>query len=186
MDERIGRAARAGRASTLSIARPGRGPNVFGIPVEAAWFRTGLRLSPALGIVFLTACAGFGHGRGDAEAGAELPLRRGYYVAGDTPCGEASNATLALLRRDGIGGAREFCAFEHIERIGATTFRVTESCAAFQGDDAPAVSVRIYGIPDDSSFTSTADAGGVYRARYCPQSSLPAEWREDDVHELIE
>lgn len=43
---------------------------------------------------------------------AVLPLQRGYYVASDTPCAKASNATLLLLRRNGIGGARYFCEFK--------------------------------------------------------------------------
>lgn len=149
-------------------------------------FPAGRCLSAGIWGIFLAACAGYGHGRGDAAAGTELPLQRGYYVAGDTPCGEASNATLVLLRRDGISSARDFCAFDAIERTGVATFRVVESCVDLQGDGAPVTGVRIYEIPDDSSFTSTGDTGWVHSARRCPQSSLPAEWRADDIRELIE
>ncbi len=48
---------------------------------------------------------------------SELPLKRGFYVASDTPCEQASNATLQLLRRDGVGGARDFCEFKQILEI---------------------------------------------------------------------
>lgn len=47
-----------------------------------------------------------------------LPLKRGYYVASDTLCAQASNASLLLLGRDGVGGARYFCEFRRIELAG--------------------------------------------------------------------
>lgn len=43
----------------------------------------------------------------EAEAITALPLKRGYYVASNIPCARASNATISLLRRNGLGGARE-------------------------------------------------------------------------------
>jgi hypothetical protein len=54
---------------------------------------------------------------------AGLPLKHGYYVDSDTPCGQASNATTTLLRREGIGGARDFCEFKKIEQTGPNTYR---------------------------------------------------------------
>ena len=57
---------------------------------------------------------------GSADA-AGLPLTLGYYVDRDTPCGQASNATLQLLRRTGIGASRMFCEFKRIEKLGATS-----------------------------------------------------------------
>lgn len=37
-----------------------------------------------------------------AAPAASLPLKRGFYVASDTPCGQASNGTLSLLQRNGM------------------------------------------------------------------------------------
>lgn len=59
-----------------------------------------------------------------AETTEGLPLKRGYYVASDVACSEASNATVALLPRDGVGGARDFCAFINIEPVEPSTYRV--------------------------------------------------------------
>lgn len=54
-----------------------------------------------------------------------LPLRRGFYVTADTPCNQASNATLQLVTREGINAARTVCRFRTIEKTGATSYRVT-------------------------------------------------------------
>jgi hypothetical protein len=58
-----------------------------------------------------------------------LPLKRGFYVASDTPCRKASNATTLLVTRDGINGSRDRCTFRTIEKTGATTYRVTSECS---------------------------------------------------------
>ncbi len=116
---------------------------------------------------------------------AMLPLQRGYYVASDTPCAEASNATLLLLRRDGIGGARYFCEFRHIEQTGPATYRVEEACAGFQGDDAETRHLD-YVIENDVRFVSRDQDGAVLDARYCAQSDLPADWRDTDIRSETE
>lgn len=114
----------------------------------------------------------------------ELPLSRGYYVASDTPCGEASNATVMLLRREGIGGARDFCAFEKIEQTGPNTYRVTEACGDLQ-DSAPAeVSVTIYTLKGDTAFTSKSEHGWERSARYCAQPKMPPDWRANDISDV--
>src|SRR5690606_5695121 len=112
-------------------------------------------------------------------------LKRGFYVASDTPCAQASNATLLLLRRNGIGGARDFCEFLRIEPVDATRFRVTESCADFQGGDSETLTV-VYHIPNDTRFESTRDDGWRHNARFCAQSTLPPDWRDNDIRDLIE
>lgn len=120
----------------------------------------------------------------DVPALSELPLKRGYYVASDTPCGEASNATLMLLRQDGIGGARDFCGFQLIEQIDTSVYRVVEECVDFQGSD-PMVAVSVYQINSDTRFTATSEQGWERSARYCEQSSLPLWWRDEDISDLI-
>lgn len=115
----------------------------------------------------------------------ELPLKRGFYVSTDTACGKASNATLLLLRRDGIGGSRDFCESRSIEKIGETTYRVTQACAGFQDSHAE-VDVVTYEIANDMRFVSRSDDGWERSFRYCEQSSLPEGWRHADISDLIQ
>lgn len=122
---------------------------------------------------------------GEATVVAALPLKRGYYVATDTPCEAASNATVVLLRRDGIGGARDFCAFEKIEQTGPDTYRVVQSCGALQDDVPPELGIVTYVIPDDTRFTSRSEHGWEHSARHCAQSGMPPEWRENDISDAV-
>ena len=136
----------------------------------------------------LTAC-------GPASAENPLPLQLGFYVAADTPCANASNATLLLLRADGIGGARDFCQFLSIRQLSAQDFLVTESCADFQASEAEQRLVR-YQIIDAVSFklsrataeqpvlSQPIDTDVFYQGYYCPQSSLPEPWRDNDLSDL--
>lgn len=113
-----------------------------------------------------------------------LPLKRGYYVASDTPCGQASNATTTLLRREGIGGARDFCEFKKIEPSGPNTFRVTEACGDLQDNVPPETSVTTYTLKGDTAFTSKSASGWEHSARYCAQSSMPPDWRANDISDV--
>ncbi|MGG5886645.1 hypothetical protein ACLF3G_05850 [Falsiroseomonas sp. HC035] len=120
-----------------------------------------------------------------AAAQAMLPLDRGYYVAEGTPCGRASHATLQLLRRDGIGGARDFCRFQRIEPAGPNRFRVTQACGDLQGG-GPAETITVtYETPNRTSYRLTSTDGWSARARLCPQPSLPAPWRNNDIRDLV-
>src|SRR6476620_642380 len=113
---------------------------------------------------------------------ASLPLKLGFYVDTDTPCGEASNATMLLVLRKGIiSGAKELCEFKRIQQIGTASYRVTQACKdlASRGR-AQTVSV-ILEITNDSSFKSKE----VGNKRYCEQSSLPEPWRDNDIADLI-
>jgi len=114
-----------------------------------------------------------------------LPLQRGYYVASYTPCGKASNATLLLLRRHGIGGARDFCEFKNIQQIGPDTYRVEEVCADFQGSD-PEKQTLQYQIKSSTRFVISDQSGIVLDARYCAQTDLPPDWRSTDIRSEIE
>jgi hypothetical protein len=122
------------------------------------------------------------------ETVTSLPLKRGFYVAGDTACGQASNATLMLVRKSGINSSRVPCEFKAIEKVGANSYRVTESCseggAAWGTEEHVSTSVSTYEIASDTSFTSKSDSGWENSARYCPQSSLPEPWRNNDIGDL--
>ena len=118
------------------------------------------------------------------ERVSELPLKRGFYVASDTPCEQASNATLLLLRRDGIGGARDACDFTQIERVGATTYRVTERCADLTDPDSAETWAVTWEIPNDTSFSTEREDGWSSSARHCEQSRLPDPWRDNDISDV--
>ncbi len=113
-----------------------------------------------------------------------LPLKRGFYVASDTPCGQASNATTSLLRRNGIGGSRYFCEFKKIEQTGPNVYRVTEACGDLQEDAPPEIGITTYTLSGDTRFTSKNAQGGTDSARYCAQSNMPPDWRENDISDV--
>jgi hypothetical protein len=115
---------------------------------------------------------------------APLPLKRGYYVAGDTACSDASNATVLLVRRDGIAGSRHFCEFRKVEQIGPDTWRVTQACSALYSTDPPEISSVTYTIPNATSFVSRDEYGHEHSARYCDQSSMSAPFRENDISDV--
>ncbi len=116
---------------------------------------------------------------------AGLPLRRGFYVASDTPCNRASNATLSLLRRNAISVARELCSFSRIEQTGASIYRVVEQCRELTQGGAPETRTVTYEVSGDAAFHIRSAAGRVYSARLCAQSSLPQPWRGNDIRDLI-
>lgn len=127
-------------------------------------------------------------GRHTSTGGAaSLPLKRGFYVASDTPCGQASNATLQLLRRNAMGAARVMCEFRKIEQIGATRYRVTEHCKDITSDrdDGAGTDIVTYDIPSETSFIARRANGADYSARFCEQKSLPQPWRSNDIRDLI-
>lgn len=142
-------------------------------PIPHQMIRTGM-----MGLVF-------GLLPGVVAAQATLPLDRGYYVAEGTPCGRASNATLQLLRRDGIGGARDFCRFQRIEPDGPNRYRVTQSCGDLQGDGPAEAMTVTYETPSRTSYRMTSTDRWSARARLCAQPSLPAPWRNNDIRDLV-
>jgi len=119
-----------------------------------------------------------------APAGG-LPLQRGFYVSAETACGRASNATLLLLRRNGIGGARDFCEFRTVTAAGPDRYSVTQACRELGGGGEDEAETVIYEVTSRTSFRRTSPDGQVRAARFCPQRSLPAAWRDNDIRELV-
>jgi hypothetical protein len=94
----------------------------------------------------LTASACGSDVSGGSSTAAQLPLKRGFYVAIDTACEAASNATLLLVRRGGFNGARDSCEFVAIEQTGPQQYRVTERCVDLQaGPDGSSQQAAILG-----------------------------------------
>lgn len=158
-----------GDKPVLVTARTNRGKEFISIYQQCE--RTGPRPSSA----------------GDASRAAPvtgLPLKPGFYVASDTPCGQASNATLSLVRRNGMNVSRMSCDFKKIEQTGPARYQVTEECKELtQGTSE--TDVRTYEVANDSSFKSLLPDGTSYQARYCAQSSLPAPWRNINIGNQI-
>jgi len=119
-----------------------------------------------------------------AQAVDELPLRRGFYVRTDDECGTASNATLALVRRDGITG----CSFSRIERIGESRYRAGVSCAvraAPPGQEHERDEyTNEYEILAEDRYRVTYEYGETVEFRFCPQQSLPDSWRDNDISDV--
>jgi hypothetical protein len=151
-----------------------------------------VRLTPLLLVAgAVVACGPFGPADDAGNSGAsgntvaELPLKRGFYVMSDTTCGNASNATLLLIRSEGMNGARDVCEFRSIEQTGPTSYRAAVACEVIPGG-AIEPSTYIYEIPDTAQF-SFGTEGSDFRShfRYCEQSSLPDPWRDNDISDLL-
>lgn len=148
-----------------------------------------LLLSLAAGALFACGHPGTTNGTGEngglASVMAELPLQRGFYVMSDTACGDASHATLLLVRRAGMNGARDACDFESIEQTGPTSYRAVVTCRDIQGRGTEA-STNLYEIPDAVQFSyGTDDSDYRTHFRYCEQSSLPDPWRDNDISDPV-
>lgn len=114
-----------------------------------------------------------------------IPLRRGYYVASGTPCSLASNATLLLLRSNGLGGARYFCEFKDIQQVSSAVYLVEEMCTDFQDEGRETQRLQ-YTLESRAHFVSKDKNGVVHDARYCPQSELPPDWSGTDIQSEVE
>lgn len=114
-----------------------------------------------------------------AETVRELPLDRGFYVRTDATCRTASNATLAVLTRQGLQWSGSACTFGKIEKTGPTTYRVEQTC------DGPGEATATWEIKDRTSFSFKDTNGWEHTARFCAQRSLPEPWRSNDISGLI-
>lgn len=120
------------------------------------------------------------HTTGVPVSTQDLPLRRGFYVSGDTACEQASNATLGLLHARGLNGARTECVFESVESMGATRYRIVEQCVVIGSGERLRTSV-LWELLTPESFQRTEESGWQSQMRYCEQQALPEGWREIDL-----
>ncbi|MGE4410236.1 hypothetical protein [Sphingobium sp. B2] len=146
-----------------------------------------------------------GSGAAEAEAGgaptsapvtqtiSELPLDRGYYVRTDATCATASNATAALLRRDGLYWSSSFTKFAKIEQTGPTTFRTLQVGGDIRYGVPPtpipaeflaSAATAEWTITDRRSFSFKDSEGWEHEARLCEQRDMPADFR-GNIAELI-
>lgn len=120
-----------------------------------------------------------------SESATDLPLQRGFYVASDTVCSEASNATLGLLHRQGLNSAREDCTFAEIVALDEERYRITEQCAEIGTGEASRYVVE-WQVLSHQSFRRRLDSGWTSQMRYCDQATLPDTWHGIDLEAAID
>ncbi|WP_324741321.1 hypothetical protein U8326_15330 [Tsuneonella sp. CC-YZS046] len=122
---------------------------------------------------------------------SELPLDRGYYVRTDATCATASNATTALLRRDGLYWGSSFCTFQGIEQTGPTTFHVKHYCSEPRAPEPPTpipadwLTTADWVITDRTSFKFKDSEGWEHEARLCAQRDMSDGFRTNNIADLI-
>jgi hypothetical protein len=109
-----------------------------------------------------------------APAETKLPLRPGYYVNSDAPCGEASQAIVIQFTGTAFEEGSNLCAIDGVARDG-TSYTMTEKCQEQTKGKWYTANATI-AVPDSDAFV-TRVGGGTTRYRYCPISSLPASWQ---------
>ncbi len=150
-----------------------------------------IRILAVIGVVAAGGAFALWSGTGAAEAEAEsapastpatiteLPLDRGYYVRTDATCATASNATAALLRRQGLYWGSSFCTFQGIEQTGPNTFRTKQYCTDVRAPEPPTpipaewLTTADWVITDRTSFKFKDSEGWEHEARLCAQQSMP-------------
>lgn len=137
-----------------------------------------------LPLLLASACSQPGPAPGPDTGQADLPLRRGFYVTSDTACGEASNATLALLHREGLNFARADCVFTAVTPLGDARYRVTEQCAEIGTGERYASSTDWQVLAPDSFAVGFGDSS-PRTYRWCDQATLPEGWRDIDLAAAI-
>jgi|GEM_PF-577314 len=167
-----------------------------------------IRILAVIGVVAAGGAFALWSGSGAAEAEAEsaaastpatqtiseLPLDRGYYVRTDATCATASNATTALLRRDGLYWSSSFTKFAKIEQTGPTTFRTIQVGGDIRYGVPPtpipdellaSAATAEWTITDRRSFSFVTNEGWEHEARLCAQRDMPADFRSNNIAELI-
>ncbi len=124
------------------------------------------RLIPMIALIGLTATP--------ALASELLPIQRGFYVATDTPCREASDATIRLYNGASFGDAHAQCRRWSAKPVADDTFQVKKSCRNAQSRWES--KTETYQIVSRTEFVETNEFG-QFRSRYCKQADLPSDWR---------
>lgn len=117
----------------------------------------------------------------DSRGSTELPLHAGFYVSSGTTCDKASNATLLLLKKEGIGGSRYFCNFTKISKLDIKRFDVEEECVYFQSKDRT-LNKNQYEVINTKKFIISNQGKNILIANYCSKDQLPLPWRNEDIN----
>jgi hypothetical protein len=113
-----------------------------------------------------------------ALAQTGLPLEQGYFVAADTPCAEASNATLQLVTASEFSWPQQACAIAAATQSGPSAYAVTLDCAA--SADLPAEQLNVALTSPDAQHFGLSFAGEPPAFKtFCAQPDLPEPWRSN-------
>ena len=127
------------------------------------------RLFPTIALIALTTTP--------ALAGELLPIQRSFYVATDTPCREATDATIRLYNGASFGDAHAQCRRWSAKKLADGTFQVKKSCRDAQSaQNRWEAKTESYQIVSPTEFVETNEFG-QFRSRYCKQADLPSDWR---------
>jgi hypothetical protein len=113
--------------------------------------------------------------KGTAAPTGGLPLKPGFYVNADTPCGKASFATLWSVDPTGVSIGHQMGTFTKIEKIDPNRYRVTQELVDPR-ESTPETATDIYVIVNPTTFRF-GDGSDATVVRYCPSSSMPEPWR---------
>lgn len=121
-----------------------------------------------------------------AHAGpaTELPLERGFYVAGDTSCADAAGATVTLVGRKDFAWPQLVCVFAEVTPAGPTEFDVTLDCEETEDFPAERLNVRMV-VPDPRQYGISFSGEPLAYSHYCAQADLPEPWRSNDLADRI-
>ncbi len=110
-----------------------------------------------------------------------LPIRRGYYVLEEVPCGQASNATLRLYDGVSFGQAHMECKAPSSKHLASGPFQITSQCRDTEGRGGPWKKlISTYKILGETKFVALSEpTQGTFR--YCRQSDLPSPWDLNDL-----
>jgi len=114
-------------------------------------------------------------GKDTAAPAGGLPLKPGFYVNSDTPCGKASFATLWRVDPTGVSIGHQMGTFRKIEKIDANRYRVTQELADPRASQ-PETMTDIYIVVNPTTFRF-GEHSGATEVRYCSPSSMPEPWR---------
>ena len=110
-----------------------------------------------------------------------LPIEPGYYVQRDTPCQQASNATLTLYNGVSFGDAHVECRKSAIRKAADSSYQITEQCRDMQGRGGPWKTFKAaYVVLSRTEFISTTPYQKA-SYRYCKQSDLPEPWSKNNL-----
>jgi hypothetical protein len=112
--------------------------------------------------------------------GNRLPLRMGFYLAADVPCGEAFSAAMVQIMGNRIEAGRELCTIKSLSRHG-TAFTATDECQDTTTGAKRLGKMKMV-ISDDHTFVFGATTHST-RYRYSPIASLPASFK--DAQEMV-
>jgi hypothetical protein len=115
-----------------------------------------------------------------APARHPLPLRDGFYLETDVPCGQAYSAAMLQIMGDRFESARQLCTIKSVSQQGKS-YTVTEECQETSMGRKSSGKLTIV-IPNDHTVVF-GSKGQSTRYRYCPIPSLPASFK--DAQEMV-